>query len=62
MSKAKKKESVFCYSCDMLCDVSFSREEDKQHVSFCPFCGEEVEREEDDESDTEGTEQDDDWG
>lgn len=61
---SKKRERVFCYSCDLECTVSFSKEEDKQQVGFCPFCGEPIERDDGTFGDEdEGSDEEDDrWG
>lgn len=58
---SKKRESVFCYSCDMECTVSFSKEEDKQSVGYCPFCGDTIEREDAPDEHDDGDEEDDRW-
>ena len=42
-----KFEEYYCYNCDTEFTVSFY-EDDKQ-ASFCPYCGSEIENEEEDE-------------
>lgn len=61
---SKKSIKVFCYSCDLEFTVKVSEDEDKVEVSYCVFCGDEIEQEQDVPEDSEEDDKDenDRWG